>query len=355
MLAVYNLSIDENDAENGEYLGVLEIANTANPAIMIKGVALSDVKQMIFKDDLLYRIASPVLTPSKIFRRDPETNEEYYVNVTPEIVEQIFIKFQKDRAGKDVFNIEHDEDQRVPSYILESWLIENPKEDKSYSTYGIECPPKTWFAVQQFTDKEAYHKCVAEGMIGFSIHGNSALRLSKQEIIKQINMSRKKKFVAQFTSAIGTDQGEIIVTADELVQGAEVEVLDADLQPIENFSGDVTIDDAPVVIKDNVIKSMGVEVEQEVEMTEEVVETEMTEEVVKEVVNPEMAVEPTVETYTRAEVDAKFDEVYAMIAEMKSANTTASEEVETQEEKPKSGVEVKMSKINQITNYLNKK
>ena len=103
MLAVYNLSIDEMDSENGEYLGVLEIANTANPAIMIKGIALSEVKQMLFKDDLLYRIASPVLTPGRIFRRDPDTNEEYYVNVTEDIVEQMFMKFQKDRAGKDIF------------------------------------------------------------------------------------------------------------------------------------------------------------------------------------------------------------------------------------------------------------
>ena len=156
MLPVYNLSIDECDAENGEYLGVLEIANTANPAIMIKGIALSDIKQMIFKDDLKYRIASPVLIPSKIYRRDEETGEEYYVNVTPEIVEKMFVKFQRDRSGKDVFNLEHDEAQRVPSYILETWLIETPKTDKSLVTYGIECPEKTWFAVQQFTDKQAW-------------------------------------------------------------------------------------------------------------------------------------------------------------------------------------------------------
>jgi hypothetical protein len=352
MLPVYNLSIDECDAENGEYLGVLEIANTANPAIMIKGIALSDIKQMIFKDDLKYRIASPVLIPSKIYRRDETTGEEYYVNVTPEIVEQMFVKFQKDRSGKDVFNDEHDEAKRVPSYILETWLVETPKTDKSLITYGIECPEKTWFAVQQFTDKQAYFDCVDSGKIGFSIHGESALKFTKQEIIKPINMSKKRKFVAQFTEAVGTDSGEVIVTADSIEVGQAVTVLDEDLQPIETFSGNVTIDDQPITITDNVIEAVGTEVEM-TEEVEEVAEVEMAvEEVVEEV---EMAEEtPAVETYTKAEVDAKFDEIYSMIAELKVADVATVEEVEMAEV-PKQGIELKMSKIEQLSKFLNKK
>jgi hypothetical protein len=355
-LPVYNISIDECDAENGEYLGVLEIANTANPAIMIKGIALSEVKQMIFKDDLLYRIASPVLIPSKIYRRDAETGEEYYVNVTSEVVEKMFMKFQKDRSGQDIFNDEHDEAKRVPSYILETWLVETPKTDKSLITYGIECPEKTWFAVQQFTDKQAYFDCVESGKIGFSIHGESALKFTKQEIIKQINMSKKRKFVAQFTEAVGTDSGEVIVTADVLEVGADVAVLDTEFTPIENFSGEITIEDTPVVITDNVITSMGAE---EMEMkTEEVVVEEV--EMAKEeevVIETEMAVEaPTdapVEAYTKAEMDAKFDEIYAMIAELKTEEV-AVEEVEMAEA-PKSGIELKMSKVEKLSNFINKK
>jgi hypothetical protein len=351
MLPVYNLSIDECDAENGEYLGVLEIANTANPAIMIKGIALSDIKQMIFKDDLKYRIASPVLIPSKIYRRDETTGEEYYVNVTPEIVEQMFVKFQKDRSGKDVFNDEHDEAKRVPSYILETWLVETPKTDKSLITYGIECPEKTWFAVQQFTDKQAYFDCVDSGKIGFSIHGESALKFTKQEIIKPINMSKKRKFVAQFTEAIGTDTGEVIVTADSIEVGQAVTVLDEDLQPIETFSGNVTIDDQPITITDNVIEAVGTEVE----MTEEVkepAEVEMTE--TEAIEETEMAEEtPAVETYTKAEVDAKFDEIYSMIADLKVEEATEAEEVEMKQEKTPE--QLRMAKIEQLSKFLNKK
>lgn len=358
MLPVYNLSIDECDAENGEYLGVLEIANTANPAIMIKGIALSDIKQMIFKDDLKYRIASPVLIPSKIYRRDEQTGEEYYVNVTPEIVEQMFVKFQRDRSGKDIFNLEHNEAQRVPSYILETWLVETPKTDKSLVTYGIECPDKTWFAVQQFTDKQAYFDCVESGKIGFSIHGESALKFTKQEIIKPINMSKKRKFVAQFTEAVGTDEGEVIVTADALEVGAEVAVLDADLNPVENFTGDVTIDDAPVVITENVITSIGPASGEETppqDQPVEMAEVEMADAVADEkpVEEMEMAEVPATEAYTKAEIDAKFDEIYSMITELKTEEV--SEEMPMEMAQTKTPEQLRMAKIEQLTNFINKK
>ena len=355
MLATYNISIEDCDAENGEYLGVFEIANTANPAIMIKGIALSDVKQMIFKDDLLYRIASPVLIPSKIFRRDPETGEEYYVNVSAEVVEKMFMKFQKDRSGKDIFNIEHDETKRVPSYILETWLVENPKLDKSLSTYGIECPAKTWFAVQQFTDKIAYQKCVDEGQIGFSIHGESALKFSKQVINKPNNMSKKRMYVAQFTEASMADSGDIIVSTEDLKEGATVQVLDSELKPIENFTGELTIEDEAVVITDNVVTSMGVAEEVELKEGDAPKEVELAKEPIEMAVEPavepvELEVDATVETYTNAEIDVKLEEIYAMIAELKVAQKPV-ELAEEVEEKPKTKMEIKMSRVDNLNKF----
>lgn len=488
-LPVYKLSVNQEDAENGEYLGILEIANTKSPAIQMKGIAFSEVQTLMFKDDLKYRIASPALTPSKIYRRDPETNEEYYVEVTPETVEQIFIKFQKDRAGQDIFNIEHDENKRVPSYILETWLVENPELDKSYTTYGILCKAKTWFVVQQFTDVNAYNEIVKNGQIGFSIHGNGALKLSKQvsrrysdvillndknqvltllrtkddefepskygfpggkndgelesvtavrELFEEagikpsallfleevtnednsitsyyyttckdeiklseehvsykwmsvddlskapvilnqnerfVNLTEKalklskqvkqdtmikfksKRFVATFTQTTEADGGEIIVTADTLEQGAEVVVVDENFQAVESFSGEVMIDEEKVVITDNVITEIAKTEEVEATETEEKeeVEVEMTEGVKEEVKEEvEMAEEPTADTYTRAEVDAKLDEIYAMIAEMK-VNATPVEATEEPEPVEMSKDSIKLSKVEQLSKFINRK
>ena len=364
-LPIYQLSIEDTDCEDGEYLGTLEIANTSNPAIQMKGFAFSNNKPLHFADELKMRIASPVLLPSKIYRRDEATNEEYYVEVTPKVVEQMFIKFMKDRAGKDIFNLEHDESKRVPSYILETWLVEQPKLDKSFTTYGLECPEKTWFAVQQFTDRKAYDECVKNGQTGFSIHGDGALKLSKINTEIKMSMKKKKMFIAQFSEATDTDSGEVVVSVDSLEEGAEVVVLDDTLKPIENFSGDVVIEDQTVTIDGGKITAM-VAPSEEVEMAEEEKpaveevemaedkkeEVELTEEVKEEI---EMAEEPVngamTEDQILAIVQPKLDEIYKMIADLKIEEAT--EEVAFKEEAP-SKVAVQMSKLEQLRKLTNK-
>jgi hypothetical protein len=75
------------------------------------------------------------------------------------------------------------------------------------------------------------------------------------------------------------------------------------------------------------------------------------EEVVEEV---EMAEEtPAVETYNKSEVDAKFDEIYSMIAELKVADVATVEEVEMKQEKTPE--QLRMAKIEQLSKFLNKK
>lgn len=357
-IPTYELVIDDQYAEDGEYLGIVEIANTANPAIQIKGVAFSkhEKKEVFFKDDLKYRIAAPVLTPSEIYRIDEETGEEYNVKVTPQTVEKIFTKFMKDRAGKDIFNEEHDESKRMPSYILETWIVEKPKEDKAYTTYGVEVPAKTWFAVQQFTDKQAYKEAIEKGLTGFSIHGEGALKFAQ---IKNKNRMKKRKFVAQLSEAVNTDAGEIVVTTDnDLTVGAEVAIVDENLTPMENFTGDVVVDDTTISIVDDVITEVvGEEVvemaeeKEEVEMAEEKEEVEMAEEKPEEIeateeVEEEVAeakVEMMTEEQIIAAVQPKLDEIYEMIAELKANKEV---EMESEEEVKKEGVQ--MSRHEQV-------
>jgi hypothetical protein len=363
MITEYTLSFSDEDAIDGEYLGVLEIANTANPAIQIKGIAFSK-QEIFFKDDLKYRIAAPVLMPSKVFRRDEQTGEEYYLIVTPETVEFAFNKFQRDRAGKDVFNEEHDVTKRVPSYPLEMWLVENPKLDKSFTTYGIECPEKTWFCVQQFTDKDAYNEAIKNGQTGFSIHGDGAVRLSKQETIKTEIMSKpqlkKHKYIARFSEGATTDSGEVIVTTDALEVGAEVVVVDENLEEVAGFTGDVVIDGEPVSIENDAITSIGadtittdmaeVEIEVEAEPKEEEVAMS-TEEVKTEEEVVEMAEGDVAPGYTKEEIDAKFEEIYSMIAELK---TPTEGPVAEGEEVQMTEVQMRMNRVSQLAAQYNK-
>jgi hypothetical protein len=185
-LPIYKITIDP-EYSDGEDLGIEQIAFTSNPAIKVKGMAFSQEVKMLFADDLKYRVTAPAMIPMEIYRRDDETGE-YYVQFTAETIEQIHAKFMQDLKNRDIFNLEHDQSQQVPAYILESWIVDNPKQDKAFSTFGIEIPKGTLMITAQITDKDYYNELVKAEQVGFSIEGFLGLKLSNQ--INKYNMNK---------------------------------------------------------------------------------------------------------------------------------------------------------------------
>jgi hypothetical protein len=166
-LPVYKITIEPEYSE-GEDLGIEQIAFTSNPAIKVKGMAFTQEAKMLFADDLKYRITAPAMIPMEIYRRD-DSSGEYYVQFTAETIEQIHSKFMKELRNRDIFNLEHDNTETVPAYILESWIVDNPQLDKSFTTFGIEVPKGTLMLTAQITDTEYYNQLVKDGQVGFSI------------------------------------------------------------------------------------------------------------------------------------------------------------------------------------------
>ncbi len=185
-LPIYKITIDP-EYSDGEDLGIEQIAFTSNPAIKVKGMAFNHEVKVLFTDDLKYRVTAPAMIPMEIYRRDDETGE-YYVQFTAETIEQIHSKFMQDLKNRDIFNLEHDQSQQVPAYILESWIVDNPKEDKAFSTFGIEVPKGTLMLTAQITNQEYYNELVKNEQVGFSIEGFLGLKLSNQ--INKYNMNK---------------------------------------------------------------------------------------------------------------------------------------------------------------------
>jgi len=173
-LPLYKITIDEEYSE-GEELGIDMIAFTSKPAVMVKGMAFKAVENFFFKDEPKMRIVAPAMIPMNIYRNDE--GEEYFVQFTEQEIENIYSKFMQDLNNQNLFNLEHTE-KKVPAYILEAWIVDNPKEDKSYSTYGIEVPKGTLMLTAQITDKEYYQELVNKDQVGFSIEGFLGLKLS---------------------------------------------------------------------------------------------------------------------------------------------------------------------------------
>lgn len=177
-LPIYKITIDD-EYSDGENLGIEMIAFTNLPAVKVKGMAFGSEQRLMFADDVKYRITAPAMIPMDIYRRSAEDGE-YYVQFTEEVIEQIHTKFMADLLNRDIFNLEHDTEKKVPAYILETWIVDNPTKDKAYSTFGIEVPKGTLMVTAQVTDADYYAELVANDQVGFSIEGFLGLKLSEQ-------------------------------------------------------------------------------------------------------------------------------------------------------------------------------
>jgi hypothetical protein len=312
-IPIYKITI-EPEYSDGEELGIEQIAFTSTPAIITKGLAFDEHKKLFFSDDLKYRVVAPAMIPMEIYRND-ENDEEYYVQFTAETIEQIHSKFMQDLSNRNVFNLEHDTDKTVPAYVLEAWIVEDPKKDKAYSSYGIEVPKGTLMVTAQVTDKEYYNELVKNEQIGFSIEGFLGLKLSNQ---------LNNKYSMKLPDGEHLIEGKIYIVVD----------------------GEVTeIKDAPVV--------------EEEAMTEEIaLETVVEEEVIEETpATEEMAIDPAADAeailaIVQPVIDEQINAIIAMIADLRNHM----EEVMSEGEEV---VEVEATKLSQhdkfsmVSKFLN--
>lgn len=220
-IPTYKITIDPEYAEDGQDLGIEQIAFTATPAIKVKGMAFSSqAKPLFFSDELKYRITAPALIPMEIYRFDEDSKEEYNVKFTKEEIEKIHGKFMQQMVNRDLFNLEHDQSKTVPAYVLEAWIVDTPMEDKAYSSFGIEVPEGTLMVTAQVTDKEYYAELVAQEQIGFSIEGYLGMKLKEQQT-NNINMNK-------LPDGEHLIEGKIYVVVDgEVTEIRDAEVVEA--------------------------------------------------------------------------------------------------------------------------------
>jgi hypothetical protein len=270
---VYKITIDP-EYSDGEDLGIEMIAFTAKPAIKVKGMAFNQATPMTFNDDIKMRIVAPAMIPMSIYRRD-EDGTEYDVLFTEEVIESIHAKFMQNLQNKDIFNLEHEAEEKVPAYILEAWIVENPKKDKAFTTYGIEVPKGTLMLTSQVTDKEYYDSLVESGQVGYSIEGFLGLKLSellklntmklpdgehliedKIYVVKDgevIEIKDKEELAAEEPATEEAEQ-EAETTVDEAAEDVQEEEADAAAEDVEMAVDPTTDAEAVLAIVSPVIE-----------------------------------------------------------------------------------------------------
>ena len=313
-LPLFKITIDPEYSE-GQDLGIEMIAFTSKPAVKVKGMAFNSQEKLYFADNTKMRIVAPAMIPMEIYRNDE--GDEYFVEFTAEEIEKIHAKFMSNLSNKDVFNIEHDAENKVPAYVLEAWIVEDPNTDKA-KAYGIDVPKGTLMLTAQVTDEDYYNDLVSNGQVGFSIEGFLGMKLSEieQQFKTDINMK--------------LPDGEHLIE-DKIYVVKDGEVIEVKDVPTEE-----------VAMETEVIEE---EVKEEEMATEEVVEEEVATEEVEMAVDPTADAEAVLAIVTPL-IDEKVNELLQVIAEIKNmVEAKPEEEVEVELSETKLSVHERFSKF----------
>lgn len=313
-LPLFKITIDPEYSE-GQDLGIEMIAFTSKPAVKVKGMAFNSQEKLYFADNTKMRIVAPAMIPMEIYRNDE--GDEYFVEFTAEEIEKIHAKFMSNLSNKDVFNIEHDAENKVPAYVLEAWIVEDPNTDKA-KAFNIDVPKGTLMLTAQVTDEAYYNDLVSNGQVGFSIEGFLGMKLSEieQQFKTDINM--------KLPDGEHLIEGKIYVVKN----GEVIEVMDA---PTEE-----------VVMETEVVEE---EVTEEEMSEEEVVEEEVATEEVAMAIDPTADAEAILAIVTPL-IDEKVNELLQVIAEIKNmVEAKPEEEIEVELSETKLSVHERFSKF----------
>lgn len=167
---IYEYYKQEFDLDEACWPGYEAIGTKIKDGRRVPNCVPVDAKKMLFANEDEKILIGPVAIPGiEIIRKD-ENGDPYYVRFTKEVVAKMSEKFMKELRN-DQTNIEHEE-KKAGTYIMESWLVEDPEHDKINIKYGFNLPEGTWVAKMRVTDEKVW-KAVKEGKLnGFSIEGN---------------------------------------------------------------------------------------------------------------------------------------------------------------------------------------
>lgn len=332
MLPRYKISIKPEDQKGDEKLGMTQIAYTANPAILTKGVYLNKIeKKFIFTDELKLIVAAPALIPNLPIYRNDEELGEYEVIFDEETIEMLREDFMANlNTNRAQFNIDHNSDIEAPSFILDSWITVEPENDPSFTKYGVEVPKGSWFVVSKFKDKDYFiNEIVKKERYAYSIEGFLGLALNNK------NKNKEKMTKQKFERATLEDGTTIYVSALEV--GGEVMVIDENGDKVPVFDAEHKLTDGTTVVTVDG-KITEIKPKEEMVKKDDKMKYQITDEEKTAIITEVMQI-----------LDPKFEELYKVIAELKTVieGEINDEEIETEVE-----MNTKLNAVEVLSNYF---
>jgi len=233
------IKVIEYGIDDAGLLGVYAISVVEQPAIGVDFVALSEQHNVKFKEDFRGLLYGALLIPDQlIYRRNDETNEEYYVKYSKDTIRAIAYNYLK-QANQNNATVEHAKVVDGVS-LVETWIIEG-ENDKS-KNFGFDLPEGTWFGCMKVENEEVKKQIQNKEVLGFSIEGNfiaeKEMYLSEQqptlieELEQLLTLATQEEIEARYDDYMSA----VNMTYSELKAWSETEcsqLASLDRSPIE--------------------------------------------------------------------------------------------------------------------------
>jgi hypothetical protein len=304
--------------------GQLEFVSLVDkPAIIEKGLAFKkeELKFEIQKDKQV--IVGPAMIPDFPILRVDEEIGEYVIVFTKESISYFQEQFSS-RVKDYKVNFDHlsaEENGIVKdAFIKSEWIIEDETYDKS-RMYGFEFPIGTWMMEVKVNNTDFWNKMVKEeGRFGFSVEGLFQLEMTGDFIEKNKVIKMEQKLsLEQIMAKLAELSPEEVSRIKDAIEG----VVEAPEEVVEQIVSEVA-EEVNDMMNEGIAEGEEEEVVEEELKKEEKMEDMLTEEKVMEMIKP------------------MFDEIYALIAEMKDKPMVEEEELGYKDK------EEKMSKVDTI-------
>jgi hypothetical protein len=130
-------------------------------------------------------VTGPVMIPNKMILRRDEGGEPFYIYFTKKTIRKMAEKFFKMNKHNNT-DINHDENITNDNTLIESWISESIKHDKSYK-YGFALPEGTWYVTYKINDDATWERIKSGELKGFSLAGGFIQKLKPIDPEKTLN------------------------------------------------------------------------------------------------------------------------------------------------------------------------
>jgi len=120
-------------------------------------------------------VVGPLMIPNKMILRRDEEGNPFYIYFSKKTIRKMAEKFFRNNKHNNT-DVNHNEDITTDNTLMESWISESIKHDKSYK-YGFALPEGTWYVSYKINDDETWNLIKSGELRGFSLAGGFIQRM----------------------------------------------------------------------------------------------------------------------------------------------------------------------------------